>query len=254
MGTATDNRLEYLEEFRRVLADYKLSNESQQILKKVQLVLLASPTSVGRNTILREFVKTNDYRYLVSDTTRKPRINDGLMERNGVEYWFRDEEEVLEDIKAGNFLEAAIIHNQQVSGISMSELRKALERGKIAITDIEIVGVDNIVKAKPDTICIFVLPPDFDEWQRRIRGRGEMPKDEFRRRLESAMKEYKAALTHDYYIFVVNDKLEDAVAQIDRIVKTGKVDEVEQKKLRERAEGLYHQTADLTIKLEKDSS
>src|SRR3546814_14273785 len=98
----------------------------------------------------------------VSDTSRKPRVNDGIPEQNGVEYWFRSEAEILNDLKAGKFLEAAIIHNQQVSGISIRELQRVGDEGKIAITDIEIVGVHNLIQAKPYATAFFVLPPIFE--------------------------------------------------------------------------------------------
>ena len=44
-----------------------------------------------------------------SATTREPRENNGILEQNGREYFFRDETEMLADIKAGNFLEAEVI-------------------------------------------------------------------------------------------------------------------------------------------------
>src|SRR5579885_607634 len=112
------NRLEHLQEFKTVLANYRISPASQRILQQTNLVLLAAPTSAGRNTIIRELLKTGDYHYIVSDTTRQPRINDGIPEQNGVEYWFRSEADILKDLAAGQYVEAAIIHNQQVSGIS----------------------------------------------------------------------------------------------------------------------------------------
>lgn len=246
------NKLERLEEFQKVLADYKVSAASKRILKQTPLVMLAAPTSIGRNTIIRQLVQTGDYHFIVSDTTRKPRVNDGVPEQDGVEYWFRSETEVLADLQKGKFLEAAIIHNQQVSGISIRELEAAKGEGKIAITDIEIVGVHNVMDAKPDTIAIFVLPPSFDEWQRRIKRRGQMPADEFRRRLESAAWEYAAALEHKYYHFVINDTVESATEHIHELVRLGMVDKIAQTHARDLAERLYLETQTFLKKLFKD--
>src|SRR5690606_6936572 len=116
---------------------------------------------------------------------------------NGNEYWFRTEQEMLEDLEAGRFLEAAVIHNQQVSGTSIRELAKASGSGKIAVADVEIVGAHNIVQKKPDTFVLFILPPSFEEWMKRLDGRGEMPLDEKRRRMSSAIKEFTAAIDND---------------------------------------------------------
>ena len=160
-----ENKLKHLEEFQKALENYSISDASKQILLSTKLALMVGPTSCGRNTVIRELVKHGGYQFLVSDTTRAMRMNDGVMEQNGVEYWFRSEEDVLADLKAGTFLEAAIIHAQQVSGISMRELQSARDHGAIGTTDIEIVGVDNIMAINPSAHAIFVLPPSFDEWQ-----------------------------------------------------------------------------------------
>jgi len=236
------NKLVHLEEFQQLLADYNLSKAALQTLSQTQLVLLVAPTSSGRNHLIRELMKTGDYYYIVSDTTRQPRTNDGIMEQNGVEYWFRSEDDVLEDIRGGKYLEAAVIHQQQVSGISIRELQSATDQGKIAITDAQIDGIDNAIKLKPETLGIFILPPSFDEWQRRLHHRGEMPADEYKRRMESAVIELQAGLDHDYYKFVINDDISEAVQQINQLAKLGQYDEEQQRRGRALAEQLLLET------------
>lgn len=213
-----DFRLKHYFEFKEILANYHISERAHKALKGLPLVLLVAPTSTGRNTLIRHLQKTGKYYFIVSDTTRPPQLRDGKMESNGVEYYFRSEEEVLSDLKKGEFLEAAIIHEQQVSGISIRELEQAKKQDKVAITDIETIGADNVIRAKPDTKIIFLLPPSFDEWQRRIRSRGKMSEAEIRNRLLGADKEFKAALAHGYYQFVVAEDIDNSVKIIDEIV------------------------------------
>jgi guanylate kinase len=234
--------LTHIDEFRTALQQYEVSAENQQILKKLNLLLLVAPTATGRNTIIKELQKTGNYYFIVSDTTRPPKIRDGVMEQNGKQYFFRSEEEVLKDVQEGKYLEAAIIHNQQVSGISMRELERAVLMEKTAVTDIEVVGVRSIVRLKPDAICIFVLPPSFEEWQRRIRTREPLTDAELKNRLESALTELKMALDSDQYIFVVNDKLEEAAIKINSIAHFGIKDEDDQLIARKLAEQLFIQT------------
>jgi guanylate kinase len=236
------NELVNLQKFQNLLANYQLSKAALQTLSQTQLVLLVAPTSSGRNHLIRELMKTGDYYYIVSDTTRKPRTNDGVMEQSGVEYWFRDEQSVLEDIEGGKYLEAAVIHQQQVSGISIRELQQATDQGKIAITDAEIAGIDNAIRLKPDTLGIFVLPPSFDEWQRRLHHRGDMHPEEYKRRMESAVSEFAAALERPYYKFVINDDVSDAVQQINAIAKLDTYDVERQAAARHLAEQLLLET------------
>jgi len=243
------NKLVMVAEFREVLDGYNLSKTTLQTLSQTELVLIVGSTSAGRNTIIRELMKTGDYHFVVSDTTRQPRFNDGVPEQNGHEYWFRTENEILSDLRAGKYFEAAIIHDQQVSGISVRELEKARDEGKIAITDADIDGADNATKYKPDTIAIFVLPPSFEEWQRRIKHRGVMTTTEYKRRMQSACKELEVALERDYYQFVINESIEQSVIQINQLAKLQIRDEELQREARGLAERLLLATRDLVASL-----
>lgn len=214
--------LEHFDQFQSILDDYQISEDGKKLLEKTKLVLLTAPTSAGRNAIIKELVKTGEYEYILSDTTRPKRTNNGVMERDGVEYWFRTEEEVLGDLKNGSFLEADIIHAQQVSGISLRELKKAADHNKIAIDEVYYIGIDNVKKAKPDTYTIFVLPPSYEVWMDRLLKRGDMTTEEVKRRLESAELELESTVGRDYYQYVVNDDLQDAAKTVRRIVEDGK--------------------------------
>ena len=219
------NSLEHLSDFQQALQNYKPSEAAQKLLQNMKLVLLVGPTSSGRNTIINTLLESGNYHSIVSDTTRQPRENNGVLEQNGREYWFRTEEELLADIKKGAFLEAAVIHNQQVSGISMRELTSAADQGLIAINEIEVAGADNIHSIKPDALCLFILPPSFDEWMARMTARGQLPAEEVRRRLESAVYEITTALDRDFYQFVVNDTFIQTAARIDKMITTNLLNE-----------------------------
>lgn len=236
------NTLERLEEFQEVLADYRISDAGTEILRQTKLVLLVGPTSAGRNTIINALVRTGEYHVIVSDTTRKPRRNNGVLEQNGREYWFRTEEAMLEDLRAGRFLEAALIHNQQVSGMSLRELERARQEGKVAVNEIEIVGMQNIIAVKPDTFALFVVPPTFEIWMQRMDERGKMPLAEKIRRMESAAKEFEAALMHDFYVYIVNDEFEHSVERIHQRVFEGVHDTVHQAHGRDVIEKLLIET------------
>ncbi|TXG77302.1 hypothetical protein E6P97_01855 [Patescibacteria group bacterium] len=227
-----ENRLEHLSEFQTILEKYRISATARKILDTVQMVLMVGPSSCGRNTIINYLVEQGGYQFLVSDTTRAKRTNNGVMEQDGVEYWFRREADVLADLQAGNFLEAAIIHGQQVSGISIRELERAAQNHLVGITDIEIVGVDTIKAHKPDAHAVFVLPPNFTAWQERLNRRGDMSVPEKRRRMESAVHEFAHALEMNFYQFVINDTIEQAAEQVRRIV-AHKVDKASQQRGRE---------------------
>lgn len=236
------NKLDLLDRFNLVLTDYHISKDSEKTLARTELILMVGASSAGRNTVIRELLRTGDYFFIVSDTTRKPRLNDGVLERDGVEYWFRNEKDVLEDLLAGKFLEAEVLHKQQVSGISIRELSKAHDALKIAITDVDMGGVHNIVAAKPDTIAIMMLPPSFEVWQSRMSARGEMAPEEQRRRIETAVEVFKAGLTHEYFTFIISEDVQESVKEIQHIAKTRHAYADSQKKARLVLQELLHDT------------
>jgi guanylate kinase len=213
--------LAHYDEFQKVLQGYQMSPRAAASLQGVKLVLMLAASSTGRNTVINHLIKTGDYHYIISDTTRQPRVNDGVPEENGREYWFRSEEEVLEDLKAGEFLEAELIHNQQVSGINIREMERAKAEGKVAITDIELKGMHNVIHAKPDTVAIMLLPPSFEEWQKRMAGRGRMGHAEQDRRLRTALRIFEDGLQQNYYRYIIAENLDQSAGIIASIVSGG---------------------------------
>lgn len=214
--------LRHRQEFKQLLPSYQISNRAKKAIAGLRLVLLIAPTSGGRNTIIRHLISDGGYHYIVSDTTRKPRVNDGTLEQNGKEYWFRSEEEILTDLRKGEYLEAELIHDQQVSAISIRELEKAKQQNKTAITDIELEGIHNVIRVKPDTKAIMVLPPSFEEWQRRIASRGHMNPHEYRRRLDTAHNIFSDAISQSYYNFVISENVMQSASIISSIADGGR--------------------------------
>lgn len=229
-------------EFEAVIDSYQPSSHARQVASDVTLAVMSGPTAAGRNTIIWSLLKTGKYYFIVSDTTRPKRTNDGVPEQNGKEYWFRTEQEVLDDLKAGEFLEAELIHNQQVSGISIRELERARNEHKIAITDVDIQGIDNALNAKSDAIALLVFPPDFDTWQQRLSKRGSMDVTELRKRVGTAADIFALPEQSDRYKIVINDTIEHAVEQVRAIAEKGSVDATFQERAREIARGLKVQT------------
>lgn len=205
-------------QFQEILKDYEPSSDYASTLNAVGVTLLVGPSSAGRNRIIKELLKTGKYHQIISDTTRPPRSNDGVMEQDGREYWFRNEEDFLDDLHHGKFLEAAIIHEQQVSGVSIRELEKAFADGKIAINDIEVAGARYAKERLNNAKLIFILPPDFTTWMDRLAGRGVMSEEEKRARLQTAINEINRMEReiNDYHV-VVNDDLDAALAAVRSI-------------------------------------
>ena len=216
--------LRHLTEFDAVLGEYKPDASVLELLNKTKFVVLSGTTASGRNSLINILLKSDKYHFIVSDTTRDPRENNGILEQNGREYWFKSEEELLDGLLAGQYLEAAVIHRQQVSGMHVDEIIKAQQAGQTALHEVDIQGALRFHDFKLSALVVFLLPPGLKVWLERLQGRGHMAKSEIRRRLESAEYEIEVALRQEFICFVVNHEIHDTAAEVDAIVKSGKYD------------------------------
>jgi guanylate kinase len=230
--------LKHLDEFKKLLAEYQPSQDAIDSLRSSRLVAMVGPTGAGRNTLFDELVKQGGYRIILSDTTRPPRMANGKLEVNGGPYWFKTEEEVLEGIRRGDYVEAELIHQQQVSGSNKREFDITANENKVGLNEIEIRGEAAYRKLHPGMKSIFLLPPEFPVWMKRLAGRGAMTDVELRRRLQSAEDEIAQALASDHFMFALNIDLHACVQRVHELVEGTLPHPNEQEELREHASQL----------------
>ena len=186
-------------------------------MSKGKLLVLSGPSGVGKGTVLGELMKRRtDMCFSVSATTRAPREG----EVDGVSYFFVSKERFEEMIQQGELLEyAQFVSNSY--GTPRAYVEQKLEQGMNVILDIEVQGARNIVNMIPDAVSVYVIPPSYEELERRLRGRGTETEEQIQGRLQTAIEEAKQA---DFYRYIiVNDNLETAVNELDAIVTAEKI-------------------------------
>jgi guanylate kinase len=117
---------------------------------------------------------------------------------------------------AGEFLESAVVHGNRY-GTLKTPVDQALAQGKHVILEIDVQGARSVRKARPDAVAVFIEPPSWEVLEARLTGRGTDDAAVVSRRLKNAREELAAAPEFDER--VVNDRLEDAVDQVDRILQ-----------------------------------
>lgn len=211
------------QEFKKLLSNYKPSDEAISILNDAEVLFLVGPSGCGRNTLIEHLVGTGKFYFVLSDTTRPRRMQGDRLEKDGEFYWHITEDAFLKGLKEGNYLEAAIIHEQQVSGSNSLQYKIATDQNKIAVTDIEgIYGPPAFRDYSKKAKFIFIVPPSFEIWIDRLNRRGAMSRHELIRRLTSAKKEISVALERDYYHFIVSEDIEHNVQSATNIVNEQK--------------------------------
>ena len=200
--------------------NYQMSDETAGLVRATRLLLVAGIVGGGKNTVINELLKSSEYHEIVSHTTREPRNNHGVMEKDGVDYHFVTLGQAEQLVKEKAFVEAKYVHGN-VYGTSTAELQKAHDNDKIAVTDIDIKGVVEYLDIKPDTHAIFLLPPSVETWLARLDRRyGDLEdhQEEINKRFRTAFEEISYIQQDKRFILVVNDDLETTVERIEQIV------------------------------------
>jgi guanylate kinase len=177
-----------------------------------KLIVLTGPSGVGKGTLLKALLAMHPELYLsVSATTRSPREG----EVDGVHYYFYDRDRFEAEIAAGSLLEWAEFAGNYY-GTPIAPVRAQLDLDRSIILEIELAGARQVAKIFPTALRIFILPPDLQTLETRIRDRGTDSPAAILQRLEQAQVEIAAQSEFDYRI--VNDDFDTALAELDRLV------------------------------------
>lgn len=178
------------------------------------LIILSGPSGVGKGTVREELFKDDSLNlaYSISMTTRSPRPK----EREGIDYFFVSKEVFERKIKNEELLEyAQFVGNYY--GTPKEYVEQLLDEGKNVVLEIEVQGALQVMAKCQDALTIFLVPPSFEELERRIRGRRTESDEVVKERLEKARKEIA---TKDEYEYVVeNDDVKLAKEKISQIIK-----------------------------------
>ena len=181
-------------------------------MAKGLLIVISGPSGVGKGTVIKKFVDDPELKlaFSVSMTTRGMREG----EVNGVNYHFVTKEEFQRARENGELLECAEFVGNWY-GTPVSEVERLRNEGKNVLLEIEVNGCRQVRSKVPDALTIFIVPPDMNELEKRIRGRATEPEEIVQERLAKAQKEMEMI---DQYKYVICNDDADLAADIIRLI------------------------------------
>jgi guanylate kinase len=179
-----------------------------------KVFVITGPSGVGKGTLIKRLLeRCPNLELSTSATTRRPREG----EVDGVDYHFLSAQEFERRVGEKDFLEFATYSGNRY-GTLRSEVERRLDAGHSVVLEIEVQGAQQVRQAKPDSIQIFIAPPDPTVLRERLAGRGTDSAEAIDKRLETAEIELAAQGDFDYR--VVNDDLEQATEELVGIVRS----------------------------------
>ena len=176
-----------------------------------KLIVISGASGVGKGTVLNLVMqKRKDLSFSVSATTRPPRPG----EVDGVHYFFISKECFEVMIDQDEFLEYDA-HAANYYGTLKGQAEAKMKKGHVLL-DIEPKGAEQVRKAEPNAVLIFIMPPSMEELERRLRGRGDTPEEQIKLRMERALWEMEQRSWYDYV--VVNDDAQRCADEILNII------------------------------------
>jgi guanylate kinase len=176
------------------------------------IFVLSAPSGAGKTTLIKRLLKVfRDLTLSVSYTTRARRSG----EVAGRDYHFVKEKRFAAMEAKGEFAEWASVHGF-LYGTPRRSLERNIQRGTDVLLDIDVQGAKKIKRQYPHAVSIFVLPPSWQELEKRLALRGTERREVIRQRLESARREIRQIMRYDY--FVVNQEVGQALISLKSII------------------------------------
>jgi guanylate kinase len=190
------------------------------------LFVVAAPSGAGKSSLVRALQELDSHvQPSVSHTTRAPRGQ----EKHGREYFFVSEQEFDAMIAADAFVEWAHVHSHRY-GTSKKAIQERMEQGADVILEIDFQGAIQIKQTFSNAVCIFVLPPSWEELRSRLERRGEDASETIELRMKNAAIEVAQAQKFDFVI--INELFDRALFDLKAIVHSQRLKFAAQRRAR----------------------
>jgi guanylate kinase len=190
------------------------------------LFVVAAPSGAGKSSLVNALLELDSHvQPSVSHTTRAPRGQ----EKHGREYYFASEQEFDAMVAAKGFVEWAHVHNNRY-GTSKKAIEERMATGADVILEIDFQGAIQIKETFSNAVCIFILPPSWEELRARLERRGEDAPETIELRMKNAAIEVAQAQKFDFVI--INELFDRALFDLKAIVHSQRLKFVAQARAR----------------------
>ncbi len=179
------------------------------------MVVISGPSGVGKDTVVDRMKQRGlPFHFVVTATTRPQREN----EVEGVDYFFLSQDEFERMIRAGEFIEHALVYGEH-KGIPREQARQALASGMDVVLRVDVQGAKTIRQLYPEALLIYLVTGSEDELVERLKRRRTESEEKLQLRVQTAREEFGYLHLFDYWVINPEDRVEQAVDTILAIIQ-----------------------------------
>ncbi len=179
-----------------------------------KLIIFSAPSGAGKTTVVKELLKCfSNFEFSISATSRAPRG----VEQNGVDYHFMSNDEFMQRVAAGEFVEWEEVYAGTCYGTLRAEMERIWDKGNVILFDVDVMGGIRLKEIFGDAACsIFVMPPSIETIRERLICRATDAAEVIEKRVAKA--EFEIAKAPEFDHSIVNDDLSIAVEQTKDVI------------------------------------
>ncbi len=182
------------------------------------MFILSGPSGVGKDAVIHRLKKSSfPLKYIVTMTTRQRRQR----EKDNIDYIFVSEAHFQDLIDNDGLLEYAEVYGNMY-GVPRAQVEDALSEGHDVMVKVDVQGADNIKRAKPDSISIFLMPSSLSELSHRLKQRRSESPKALELRIKTASEEMGKLVEFDYAVMNHRGEIDKAVSEIMAIITAEK--------------------------------
>ncbi|SIM78584.1 Guanylate kinase Gmk [Mycobacteroides abscessus subsp. abscessus] len=185
-----------------------------------QIVAILGLPGAGKSTIKNHLFRI-DQRYVnvVNTTTRSPRINNGVSEEHGKDYYFIEKSEFHRAVDEGKIVNSSLIAGHHY-GTRVDEYSTAMTAGKVPVVDFDTAGYEQLTEIIDNVQGYFVVPRDARHWRAQFKARYPNQSEAdtiWKTRLPFAIAEIRRARNIASLRYIVNNDARSAAQMIDQL-------------------------------------
>lgn len=179
------------------------------------IVVVSGPSGVGKDSVVRRMLQ-RDRNLMFAVTTNTRSMREGEIE--GKDYYFVSKSEFERMIRAGEFVEHALVYGDH-KGVTKTSINRAIDSGRDVLLRVDVQGAATIKTIYENAILFFLMSESKEQLLGRLEGRRSETSESMKERIATAVDEYTKKDVFDHIVVNRKNDLDSTAGMILETIK-----------------------------------